>query len=234
MTKNGKSPDTAGKAQLSIYDAVRTTPLFSRLKEAEIRTLLDIGLDRIFPARKILISEGDATTDLYVVIEGKARAVGIDIDGRLIVHNVFGPGGYFGEMSFIDGEPRCATVETLQKTRLLKIPRDRFRKILPANPDITFNLMKGLTEKLRNATRRIEELVFMDAYSRVSNLLLRLAPPGEGPRTVPDLLTQQDIAERIGTSREMVSRVLTSLVSSGYITRQNKRITIQKDLPESW
>ncbi len=218
----------------SLYDAVRATPLFSQLKEAEVRALLDIGLDRTCPARKILLSEGDASTDLYLVIEGKLRAVGIDIDGRLIVHNVFGPGDYFGEMSFIDGEPRCATVETLQRTRLFKIPRDRFRKVLFSNPDITFNLMKGLTEKLRDATRRVEELVFMDAYTRVSRLLLRLAPPGDGRRTVPDLLTQQDIAERIGTSREMVSRVLTSLVGGGYITRQNKRITIQKDLPENW
>lgn len=218
----------------SLHDAIRRTPLFSQLKASEIQTLLDIGLDRTFPARKILISEGDATTDLYVVIEGKARAVGIDIEGRLIVHNIFGPGDYFGEMSFIDGEPRCATVETLQRTRLLKIPRERFRKVLFSDPDITFNLMKGLTEKLRDATRRIEELVFMDAYSRVSRLLLRLAPPGDGRRTVPELLTQQDIAELIGTSREMVSRVLTALVNGGYISRQNKRITIQKNLPENW
>jgi CRP/FNR family cyclic AMP-dependent transcriptional regulator len=224
----------AVKENRNLYDAVRATPLFSQLKEEEARSLVAIGLDRTFPARRILITEGDTSTDLYVVIEGKARAVGIDIDGRLIVHNVFGPGDYFGEMSFIDGEPRCATVETLQRTRLLIIPRNRFRKVLFANPDITFNLMKGLTEKLRDATRRIEELVFMDAYSRLSRLLLRLAPPGDGRRTVPDLLTQQDIAEMIGTSREMVSRVLTALVSGGYITRRNKRITIQKDLPENW
>lgn len=215
-----------------LYDAVRATPLFSGLSEPEIHSLLDISRERTCPAHKILISEGDDTTDLYVIIEGKARAVGIDIDGRLIVHNTFGPGDYFGEMSFIDGEPRCTTVEILQRTRLLKIPRDRFRKVLFADPDITFNLMKGLTEKLRNATRRVEELVFMDAYARVSRLLLRLAPPGDDRRTVPDLLTQQDIAEMVGTSREMVSRVLKAMVMGGYITRQDKRITIQKTLPE--
>jgi CRP/FNR family cyclic AMP-dependent transcriptional regulator len=218
----------------SLHDAVRSMPLFARLKETELRSLLEIGLDQTFPARKILISEGDTSTDLYVVIEGKARAVGIDIEGRLIVHNVFGPGDYFGEMSFIDGEPRCATVETLKRSRLFKIPRNRFRTVLFADPDISFNLMKGLTEKLRDATRRVEELVFMDAYSRVSRLLLRLAPPGDDLRTVPDLLTQQDIAEMIGTSREMVSRVLKELIVGGYITRQNKQITIRKNLPESW
>jgi len=139
---------------------LQETTIFSRLTLNEITALADIAIDRVYPPDTVLVREGDGTNSLHVVLSGKARAFSHNENGKKVIYNVFRTGDYFGELSFIDGEPRSACVETVVPTRVLTIPRDRFEKVVFCNPSICFNLMRGLTEKLRSATRQIEDLVF--------------------------------------------------------------------------
>jgi len=216
------------------HDILKNIPLFSCLNDEEISILAQIAVERTYPKNKIIISEGDTSTSLYVVCSGQANAISISPDGRQIILNTFRTGDYFGEMSFIDAEPRCATVETRKLTRMLVLSRDKFSHILLSNPETSFRLMKGLLEKLRKATRQIEDLVFSDVYGRVSRLLIHLAKPRNDTRMIEERLTHQEIADRVGSSREMVSRILKELSVGEYITIQKKIITINKELPYSW
>lgn len=205
-------------------------PLFSGLTDDDLRLIKENAVVRTFPKGTVLIFEGDLTTALYVVLKGRAKAVSIDEEGRQIIHNEFKAGDIFGEMSFLDGKPRCATVLTSTIATVAIFERKNVEKLLCNRPQLTLRIIQGLLKKLRDATRKVEELVFMDAFGRVTQLLTQLA----GPRkSIGIRLTHQDIAERVGASREMISRILRELVKSGYISRRDKIITLKKDLPPS-
>lgn len=168
-------------------------------------------------------------------MSGKAVAMSSDEDGKQIILNEFEKGDYFGEMSFIDGKPRCATVQTTETTRLFVIPGDKFRNILLANPDMMLNLMKGLLEKVRKATMQIKLLVFSDVYGRVRQLLIeRSKPYKDGKRIIEERLRHHEIATRVNSSREMVSRIMKELSDGEYITVCKNCIIINRELPEKW
>ena len=120
---------------LKQHDILKNIPLFSCLNDEEISILSQIAVERTYLKNTIIITEGDASTSLYAVCSGKANAISISPDGRQIILNTFRSGDYFGEMSFIDAEPRCATVETRKLTRMLILSRDQFSHILLSNPE---------------------------------------------------------------------------------------------------
>ncbi|MGE0083104.1 MAG: Crp/Fnr family transcriptional regulator [Desulfococcaceae bacterium] len=221
------------KAEL--FDIIRKVPLFSGLNEQELRTLADIAVEIKPPRDSLLIIKDTLSTELYIVLEGEAHAISInEDDGNQIVLNTFNSGDYFGEMSFIDKEPRCATVQTKGKTRLLRIPRNKFKDIIASNPEIVFNLMKGLLVKLRHATEQIEAFAFKDSYGKIVSLLAKMAKPKENYWVIEEKLTQADIANRIGCDRSTVSKILSSLKAGNYLTHEKKIITIRKQLPDSY
>ena len=117
---------------------LKEIPLFSCLGENEIKILESVSREKCFPKNAVIINEGDETNSLFVVLEGSANALSIDRNGRQIILNVFRPGDYFGEMSFIDNEPRCASVITAGKTELLEIQGSGLKSILTKNPDMMF------------------------------------------------------------------------------------------------
>jgi CRP/FNR family cyclic AMP-dependent transcriptional regulator len=213
---------------------LRNVPLFSCLNDKEVCMLADISVEKTYPKNSILISDGDTTDSLYIICKGKANAVSIDAVGKQIILNTFGPGDYFGEMSFIDGEPRCANIETKKKTWVMIIPRKQFGHILSLNPEISLKLMEGLLQKLRKATRQIEQLVFTDVYGRVVRLLMEISKPEGEKRIIEERPTHQEIADMVGASREMVSRILKELSLGDYIIIERKTVTINKKFPYAW
>lgn len=207
---------------------LRNIPIFSRLNDEGLAALERIANTKSYSKNTIILSEGDTTDSLYVVVSGKAYAVSSNEDGKQIILNVFRPNDYFGEMSFIDGESRCANIITRQKTRLLIVPGTGFRQIIANSPDTMFLMMKDLLKKVRRATRQIEELAFKDVYSRVARFLTE-ASNEEG--IITEKITHQEIAYMVGASREMVSRIMKELSDSGYIEKQQRRICITTQLP---
>ncbi|QTA78021.1 Transcriptional regulator, Crp-type [Desulfonema limicola] len=213
---------------------LKNTPLFSDISDDELKILQKVAVLKTFPKNTILFSEGDPSDSFYVVNKGKVN-VGInDEEGREIILSMLGPGEYFGEMALLDGEPRCAFVMTKEKTQLFIISKKDFQTMLISNPEIMFNLLKGLQKRLREANRKIESLALMNVFGRVARLLTQLAGSKEEEIVITDKLTHQDIANMVGASREMVSRVLKDLANKGYISILKKRITIHKKLPYDW
>jgi CRP/FNR family cyclic AMP-dependent transcriptional regulator len=142
-------------------------------------------------------------------------------------------GEYVGEMS-LDGRPRSASVMTLEPTTCSVLSRDELRAAIARNPDIAMAIIEKLIERARIATDNVKNLALMDVYGRVARLLLSLAKEDNGKLVVPDRMTQQDIADRVGASRDMISRIFKDLTVGGYVTVENRQITINRKPPARW
>jgi CRP/FNR family transcriptional regulator, cyclic AMP receptor protein len=180
-----------------------------------------------------VMSEGDATDSLFIILEGRVRAYVSDPGGREAVLSVMGPGEYFGELAFDDG-PRSASVITLETCRMLVVPREDFVDFVKRNPTFAFNFINRLIGRIRALTDNVRSLALMDAYGRVARLLLESSVTKDGVQFVPEKMKQVDIASRVGCSREMVSRIFKDLVQGAYITLEPERIVINRKPPAKW
>jgi CRP/FNR family cyclic AMP-dependent transcriptional regulator len=212
-------------------DTLKDIPLFSGIDDESLQYLEKVAVKKSFPKNTILFSKGDETDSLYVIKSGTVKALIIDEEGKEMILSIHRPGEYFGEMSLIDKEPRSATLITKEPTELLIIHRKDFMKVFNSNPDMVYDLFKILLKRLRRATDKVENFAFKDVYGRVANLLNQLAKPVDDEQVIEDKLTHNEIANMIGSSREMVSKILKELTDGGYISTDKKKITIHKKLP---
>ena len=212
---------------------LKNIPLFSSLTDSELTAIEKVAVKKTFPKNTILLSEGDSTDALYVICEGKVKVTIDDNEGKELILSILGTGEYFGEMALLDDEPRSASVTTKETTQLLIISKNDFMGFFSSNP-IALNLLKDLIKRLREANKKIESLGLLDVYGRVARILNQFAKSQEGKMVIEEKLTHQEIANMIGSSREMVSLILKELSNGGYITIDKKLITINKKLPYSW
>ena len=153
--------------------------------------------------------------------------------GKEVVIDFHGPGEYIGEMA-LDGAPRSASVVTVEPTTCAVVSRAQFRDFILAHPDFALHLIEQLIKRLRATTENVKSLALSDVYGRLVRLLLSLAQEREGQLVITEKLTQQDIAERIGASRDMISRVMKDLVRGGYLAIEDHSIRILQKLPPAW
>lgn len=219
---------------MKITQILKNIPIFSSLNEIELNQMAEAAIRKTFSKNTVLINEGDETDSLYIICSGKVKAIINDEHGKEVILSIFGPGEYFGEIAFIDGERRSATIITREPTEVLIISSGVFRNILSSNPNIAFNLLVGAVKRLREANKQIESLALMDVYGRVARLLVHYAKPKGDKLFIDEKLTHQEIANMTGSSREMVSRIFKDLMTGEYISIENKHITINKALPYSW
>ena len=201
---------------------------------AHVRELAQLGEIRRYRRGTILVHEGDAGDTLFVVMEGRVKVFTTDSGGREIVFGVVVAGDYFGEMT-LDGGPRSASVMTLQASVCALIRREQLLEFLARRPDFSLELLKRVIRRARSATLSAKNFAFIDVYGRLTQFLQEQAEPeDDGTACVKERLTQQDIASRLGCSREMVSRILNDLKDGGYIDVIDRRIRIRTRLPAHW
>lgn len=210
---------------------IKNIPLFSGLDESHLNAISELATKRSFPKNTIIINEGDDTDSLYLILSGKVKIVLSDEDGKEIIISILEPGDYFGELSLIDSEPRSARVITMLQSQFSIITKPEFSSLLDDNHNITLNMLQGLSKRLRDANKNIESLALMDVYGRVARTLLQFAKPVDEKLVITEKLTQKDIANMVGASREMVSRIFKDLTIGGYITVASGTITINEKLP---
>ncbi|MGI9046403.1 MAG: Crp/Fnr family transcriptional regulator [Burkholderiales bacterium] len=208
-------------------------PFSLGLTEEHLRALARHGVARTFRKNTIVISEGDATDSLYIILSGKVKVYLADESGKEVVLNVEGPGSYFGEM-VLDGGPRSASVMTMETSTFSVVAKDALKKFLGDNPEVAIHVIEKLIARTRSLTENVRSLALLDVYGRVAKLLLDLAREEDGKLVIADKLTQQDIANRVGASREMISRILKDLATGGYINITDKKIVINKKPPARW
>jgi CRP/FNR family cyclic AMP-dependent transcriptional regulator len=188
---------------------------------------------RTVPKNTIVVTEGDRTDSLYIVVSGRVKIYVSDEAGKEIVLNQSGPGEYFGEMVLDEG-PRSASVMTLEPTQFLVIPKEDFEEFIKKSPEFALHLILKLIKRVRALTNDVKSLALMDVYGRVARMLLDLAVEKDGKLVIEKKPTQQEMANRVAASREMVSRILTDLTTGGYIQVERDCIVIAKALPRAW
>ena len=196
---------------------LRRVPLFSSLADAQLDTLSSGSTRRSFPRNRTIVSEGEPSQSLYLMLAGRAKVQRSDAEGKEVILAMIGPGEFFGEMSLIDEAPRSASVITIEPCDFIAIQKDSFKGMLALSPDMAMQIMRGLVRRLREADKKIETLALLDVYGRVARVLLDFSETVNGERVVKSKLPRQEIAKMIGASREMVSRVMKGLETDGYI-----------------
>ena len=203
------------------------------LKDDILREVAARGQIRKFPKNVTIIQEGDAGDSLFIILAGKVKVYASDDNGREVIIDIFGAGEYVGEM-VLDGGLRSASVMTLEPSTFAVISRADLRAHIVEHPDAAIFLITRLIKRTRKATNNIKTLALMDVYGRVANLLLSLAVEDKGKLVVPAKLTHQEIAERIGSSREMIGRIMRDLTAGGYIEVHDRTIVMTRQPPAHW
>jgi len=199
-----------------------------------LREIAQQGGVRSYPANAVLINEGDASDSLFIVLSGRVKVYSNNADGKEIVITTHGPGEYVGELA-LDGGVRSASVMTLEPTTCSVVSGANLREFVAAHPDFASHLILKLIRSVREATESVKSLALEDVYERVIRLLNDISDPVEGgQRRVRERLTQQDIADRIGASREMVSRIFKDLTAGGYLDVSSGRIAVVRKPPAAW
>ncbi len=213
---------------------IAAAPLFSDLSTEDIDAIACRGVVKSFPKHAIVINEGDRSDFLYVIKEGQVKVYVSDDRGKELILNIQGPGEYFGELALMDDIPRTASVVTLKPSRMVFVSRSDFESCLVDRPALALKLLRSLTRRVCALTDVVKNLALNDVYGRVARTLLKLAKERDGVLVVEQRLTHQDIADMVGASREMVSRIMKDLTTGGYIQSRDKIITIRAKLPRAW
>ena len=208
-------------------------PDFLGIQGEELHSLSAHATLQSFPRNKTVIHEGDRTDSVYIIHSGHVKVFLYGRNGKEIDLTVLGPGEYFGEM-VLDSGPRSASIMTLEPCQFFIVPQPVFRDFVVKHPEFTMRLIKTLIFRARGLLNNVRSLASLDVYGRVARLLLDLAVEEDGKMVIVGKLTKQEIANRVGASREMISRVFKDLSIGGYIELEKGRITIAKNLPGEW
>lgn len=211
-------------------DNLCTIPLFSSLAPDKGEQLAKECIWKEYEANELVIDIDEETSDVRFVISGLVRIISRLSIGKEVILGEMGPGDFFGEHAAIDGETRSANVTTLYKSKLCIIPRNTFLKLIMLSPEVNLDVMKVLTKRIRTLNMRLAEQSFLQAKHRIHAELLRLSKPRlghEGQRSISPPPTQRELADRIGTRREVVSRELNALHKEGIFEKTKGALVIK-------
>ena len=214
---------------LSNLDLIRRVPLFSMLTSDQAEAVAEGVVKRRYRRGEIVVEQGRKSNALFIFLTGRARVLTSDSRGREVILAVLQPGDYVGEMSLIDNEPHSATVRAEVQTDVLVLGRAEFARCLPENSSLSYAIMRGLVQRLRNADRQIESLALLDVYGRVARTLLDMAEQEGEQRIIRNKVSRQDLAKIVGASREMVSRVMKDLEERGYVETLDSGSVVLKE-----
>jgi len=214
-------------------EVLRTVPIFSELADQDIASLAHLALRKRYPKDTVVFFENEEGDFFFTILEGRIKVTILGDDGREVILSVLGPGDFFGEMALLDNEPRSATAIAVEESELLSLHRNDFQSVLNDNKSITSALIRVLSARLRRANHQISTLALLDVYGRVARVIVDMARE-EGKRLRDGRIafrraTHQEIANRIGTTRETVTRMLKDLERQGLIHVEGKEIVVQPD-----
>src|SRR5258708_7764492 len=214
--------------------ALKAVPFFTQLNDPERDVVRAGATEKNYPKNAVVLPEGEMGDSLYMIQAGKVKVFIGDEEGREIILKILSPGAFFGEMSMIDKQPRSASVTTIESSTFLVLAHTAFERCVEQVPRIGSLVMQCLAQRVREADRKIGTLALMDVYGRVASTLLELSVHKDGKLMVGEKLSQQDLANMVGASREMVNRILKDLSDRGFISIESKSITIiNRELPPS-
>ena len=219
-------------------EVLRTVPIFSELSDEDITSLAHLALRKRYPKDTVVFFENEEGDFFFTILEGRIKVTILGDDGREVILSVLGRGDFFGEMALLDNEPRSATAIAVEDTELLSLHRNDFQSVLADNRSIMSALIRILTARLRRANHQISTLALLDVYGRVARVIVDTARD-EGKRLKDGRIafrraTHQEIANRIGTTLETVTRMLKDLERQGLIHIDGKEVVVQPDFEKTF
>jgi CRP/FNR family cyclic AMP-dependent transcriptional regulator len=218
-----------------IETCLKTIPTFSEVPETALAALAKCATRKNYPKNSLIISEGEAAGPLFIILSGKVRAFLDSEAGKTVTLAIQKSGSYFGELSLLDEQPRSASILTLEPTLCAMIPKQAFVDWLKEHPeDAALGVMRGLTRRIRTLTDNVRGLALYDVYTRLCKTLHELAVVENDELVIRDKISHQELANKVGSSREMVSKIMKDLSNGGYLLIKGKSVYILKTLPAGW
>ncbi|MAI80261.1 MAG: Crp/Fnr family transcriptional regulator [Deltaproteobacteria bacterium] len=209
-------------------ESLRSIPLFSRVSASDLEEVASLLIERRLPRGSRVVEEGLPGDYMYVIRKGRVKVTKASSDGREKIMDMLDHGAFFGDMALLTDGVRSASVETLEESRLLALSRRDFVSLLRRSPDLALAVIEELSNRLRETNEQASALSFQGVKERAQGLFVRLAEPdvGHAGASVTPVLTHQQIADMIGTSRETVTRAIKQLKKEGWLEQLGKRYLI--------
>ncbi len=211
-------------------DVVRSAPLFAALDDEAAAALL-ASMSRVdLPRGEALFAEGDSGDRLFVITSGKIKLGRTSSDGRENLLTVLGPGEMFGELSLFDPGPRTATATAVADAELVGLGHADLQEFLTGRPEVARHLLQALARRLRRTNDSLADLVFSDVPGRVAKALLdlsrRFGRQTDAGVLVAHDLTQEELAQLVGASRETVNKALADFASRGWLRLEARAVVL--------
>jgi CRP/FNR family cyclic AMP-dependent transcriptional regulator len=197
-------------------------PLFGALPERDLDALIRNARTQRFARGTTIFSKGDDGSSMMQVLSGTIKIASVTADGKEVVLNLIGTGQVFGEIALLDGRPRTADATALSDCDVMVVERRDFLPLLRANPDLALRIVVMLCARLRRTNEQVESIMYMPLEARLARTLLRLsaeqgaAAPGKAVRKVA--VTQRDLGQMIGMSRESTNKQLMEWQRDGLVS----------------
>lgn len=201
-------------------DKISNIPLFATLDDKAAKDLAARASWTNYEANELIIDYGESSSEVRFVISGKVRILLRTPTGKEVILDEIGPGEYFGEMAAVDGSSRSANVTALEPSRVCIISANTFLGLMRSNGDIALKIARLLSARVRMLNHRLGEHTFLTTRQRLCAELIRQSRPrASSPieRVVSPPPLQKDLADRIGTQREVVTRELSALKKLGLV-----------------
>lgn len=218
----------------TVKSSLAAISFFSEFPPDLVDSLEQAATLRRLKKNTLIIVCGEESHSFYVLIEGTAYAYTEDDQGNEFIVETFRAGDCFGELGALDNKPRSANVKTTSDCRCLVIPRSAVLFAIEQNSAAAMAVVRSLVDRIRGMTDDVSCLAMMDVYGRLVRVLMNEAQRDETGILRTDRSTHQELANRVGSSREMVSKILKDLRIGEYIAVEGQHIIIQKTLPDRW
>jgi CRP/FNR family cyclic AMP-dependent transcriptional regulator len=209
-------------------------PIFDGLSDVELNSLKSCVKERSYPKNSLVINEGDDSNSLYIILQGGVNVFLSNEAGKEIVLNTLGKGDYFGELAMIANRPRSSSVITNTPSTFAVMTQSMFEEILKEHQNIQTVLLRNLANRVIELSESVRSLALLDVYGRIVKVLMDLAEREGDFFVINHKITQQEIANRVGSSREMVTRILKDLSIGGFISTSKDQLKILKKLPDAY
>lgn len=214
----------------SVDEVLAKVPLFAALEPEAATALLASMQEHHLQRGDVIFAEGDAGDRLFVILDGKVKLGQTAVDGRESLMAVLGPGEMFGELSLFDPGPRTSTATALTDCHMASMARGALRPWLTGRPEVAEALLQALAQRIRRTNETLADLVFYDVPGRVAKALIDLSTKfgrdtDEGRRVEHDL-TQEELAQLVGASRETVNKALADFASRSWLRLESRAVVL--------
>jgi CRP/FNR family cyclic AMP-dependent transcriptional regulator len=212
-------------------ELIAGVPLFKSLSESDLESLAGAFVRHSFDRGQMIFRQGDPGGHLFLVEAGRIKITTLAADGREAFVAIIGPGQVFGELSLFESQQRSADARAMEPTTAHALAHDDFRPYVAAHPEVAWELLKVLVQMVRRQDQAIQDMVFLDVGGRVARRLLDLAAQhgeasGNGTVRIDVPITQEELAQMVGASRESVNKALGSFMDRGWVALEGRHYVV--------